>query len=119
VLNRAAASPLQPPAGIWLRIQQQLEAEHRQASVSLAERLLDWVRLPQHSIPAAAALLLMLTSGVVLWDWRNDLMVERSLAELDAFSLEVPENPFFTEVETGNPFFDYEPIAPGGVNPFR
>ena len=105
VFERARRVRLEPPAHIWTRIEARLR--EKEAAPTPAQRLAALLTVPRYGYATAFT---MLVVSLFIVANRQDELARRSLAELDAYRLEVEGNPFFTQ-----------PAAPAslGGNPFQ
>lgn len=104
VFERAGQLRLDPPAHLWTRIEARLR--EKEAAPTLGRRLAALLTAPRYGYATAVT---MLVVSLFLVANRQDELARRSLAELDAYRLEVEGNPFFTQPEVpaqlgGNPF---------------
>ncbi len=99
------APELEPPARLWIRIQNQIDLVHPAVEAETRPAWLDWLALPAWK-PAWAALGLMLVLSLPLFTLQESVD-SAALAELNAFHIDAKENPFLSEVIApvdGNPF---------------
>lgn len=111
-LLEESSIPLDPPAGIWQRIEAHIEGKPGRS----------WGFMDVFRIPAwryawmGMAALVVLTLALI--NLRQQSAATRQiLAELKSFELEVKGNPFWPGLRQENPFFKYEQTHEG--NPFH
>ena len=95
---------LDPPPRIWEQIESRIQPARRGRQLQIRS-LLDLLRIPE-SRTVMAGLALMLLFSFSLLNLPDELD-SGLLAELESYRLEVPENPFLSEVVKrvdGNPF---------------
>jgi hypothetical protein len=100
------AVELDPPAGIWRRIESEIGDRRKAGIRSRVKELFSHFEIPQMAYGFAALLLFGLASLLALQVYEEFSAHPAYLAELDSFSVEFRDNPFL-EIEGGN-----------GENPF-
>lgn len=122
-----AVVELEPPAAIWERVEREIRAgagEREGVGGSFVRRPL--IERALHLAPfsgargwgyvGAAVVLLLVLSVAVLNRAGMSRDEQMLLAELEAFSIDVSENPFWRETSRANPFLSLEET--GDENPF-
>lgn len=105
---------LEPRQELWARIETRLPESQPHVAQPVSWSPFDLFRQPQFSYGLAALVLLALTAIVGIQTGEPD---REFLAQLDAFDLEVTDNPFLATMEDQNPFFNLEGLEP--ENPFE
>ncbi len=109
---QAADWQLQPPAQLWDRIESRISpaaAAAPRPSVWTA-----WLAPPQWGYALAASLALAILSVSLFLG--SQPLNRQLLAELNAYQVDVPDNPFLAQPREVNPFF--EPLDEFEGNPF-
>lgn len=107
---------LEPPARIWLQIEEQISVPQGSRWEFSLQGVLDFFWMPQFK-QVAAGLAMAVIFSVLLLNLAENTVEPEVLAKLEAYHLEIQENPFLSRGEGSNPFFDPSP-GPGG-NPFE
>lgn len=108
---------LEPPAHLWRQIERKiLERNSTARKRWIWTDLFSWLE-PRRVGYALAASVFAVTLIFTLHLRRSDSERTAIIAELDAFDLQIQENPFLGPVGSGNPFYSIDTPAQG--NPFR
>ncbi len=113
----SSAEQLEPPPGLWLRLEGELRRRRRETRVPQERSWWRWIQMPQWAYAASALLLVLSGLVAVRIQEPGDQASERWLAELDSFRIQASGNPFMAPVENDNPFFEFARNQRG--NPFK
>lgn len=107
---------LEPPARIWLQIEEQISVPQDKGWEFSLQGVIDLFWLPQFK-QVAAGLAMAVIFSVLLLNLAENTVEPEVLAELEAYHLDIQDNPFLSRGEESNPFFDLSPGLRG--NPFE
>lgn len=119
ILQAAAQVRRRPPEDLWRRIEARLPVEPATVPAPAFSGMPAFSR----ALLALAATVLLAVGSWLALKSSAELTDPAALAQLDAFELSVPGNPFLQAEAEGNPFFALEsglgenPFRPGGGRP--
>jgi hypothetical protein len=107
---------IQPPDRIWRQIEDRITVDAGRGWEFRLQAFVDFCRMPQLK-PVVAAIAIVLTCSALLLSLNESGVEPEMLAKLEAYTLEVQDNPFLPDGKEFNPFFTIDSGLSG--NPFE